>query len=114
MPSTTIKVPTLNRDGTRGEREVTGYVVILPVGERKVRFLIHPRDNLPKAEKILTHLASGRRVGSLSSAGVAHMISTGRRLTERGQALHLLQRLITERGLENVLKVLDEAAQTAL
>lgn len=103
MASKTIEVPVA--DGTT--REVTGYVVKIPVGEEKHRFLIHPGVNSPKA-KHLTHLATGLKVGELNSAGVAYLISTGKRLTERGKAEHLIARLVAHHGLDKVQKQLNQ------
>lgn len=108
MANKTITVPTSGG----GVVEVTGYVVILPVGDQKHRFLIHPGTNSPKA-KHLTHLASGRKFGELNSAGVSFMVATGKRLTERGQAEYLVRRKVAEVGAGKVNEILNKAAELA-
>lgn len=107
MANKTLEVPVQFKDGTNSTMKVTGYVVKLMVGDEQHRFLIHHPVN-GDVGKHLTHIESRQKVGSLNSAGISFMVGTGKRLTERGQAEHLIQSLVAKHGADVVLQKLKQ------
>ena len=105
-----FKVPVKDRETGEVSTAVrSGTIAYLPVGDRKVCFVLQ-RDDDGKAHA-LAHYASGMLVGSLANARVQAMLARGHhaRLTPRGAALWLIDRAIRANGVEEVLAKLDKA-----
>ena len=106
----TFKVPVKDRDTGKVSTAVrSGTIAWLPVGDRKVCFVLQ-RDDDGKAHA-LAHYASGMLLGNLNSARIEVMCARGHhaRLTPRGAALWLLDRAIRANGVEEVIHQLDKA-----
>lgn len=89
----------------RGPVEVEAEVVRLPVGEKQERFFIHDNDT----ETVLSHYASGWRVGSLRSIKLAAVRwGTGDTITNREAARRLMEDIVTKHGAESVQRTLAQ------
>lgn len=91
----------------RGPVEVEAEVVRLPVGEKQERFFIH--DN--GAETVLSHFASGQRVGALGSIKLAAAVrwGTGGTINNREAARRLMGDIVASHGAESVQRTLARA-----
>lgn len=92
----TIKIPT-----TDGIVEVSGDVVILPIGETKQKFLIHTLGLSP--DLILTHYKSGKRIGRLVTMEWCDDIKP------RQAAINLIGNLVNQHGVDRLIVVMHSA-----
>lgn len=91
--------------------EMHGQIAILPVGPRKVRFLIERLEDGSIGS--LTHYASGRAfTRNLRRFGISFLVQHGtwhRKPTARELALAAIADAIHTHGIDGVLSVLDAA-----
>ncbi len=85
-------------DGSK--RQVTGQVMILPLGDRKLRAIVHGET--------LTHYASGRRICDLRPYMILQFRSYRRR-NKRADALLAMQDLESKIGAAKAWQVIDAA-----
>jgi hypothetical protein len=92
-------------------REMTGTVAILPIGERKVRFLIERTEDGSLGS--LTHYASGYAFArSLHSFAVSHFVRHSpyaRRPSPRELAEAAIADAVHKLGADKVLAIIDTA-----
>ena len=93
---TTIKLALVNGE----TREETGIVAILPLGNRKLRALIHGET--------LSHIATGRRICDLRHYMILNYRSNRRR-DKRADALLAIQDLEAKIGAAKAWQVIDSA-----
>ena len=79
---------------------VSGRIMILPLGNRKLRAFVHGET--------LSHYASGRRICDLRPYMILRFRSYGRR-DKRGDALMALQDLENKIGAAKAWQVIDSA-----
>lgn len=100
------KVVTIQAPSNKGLFEVRGVVAKLYVGAYQRKFLLQ-EDGAP-GRTVLTHYASGMRIGDLTpikfAGGRVH-----ERLTDREAARRLLDELVAKHGAERVLETMDRA-----
>jgi hypothetical protein len=90
-----------------GTKQARGVPMGFVIGDRKIKFVLQRNDeNKPKW---LTHYASGYKLGSLDDAAVELMCktSTYHRFTKKQLAQFLIDKTVTNMGVEEVLKRLD-------
>lgn len=98
-----MKRLTINLACKNGEpRTANGVVMRDDINGKTYRFLIHSEGN----EKVLTHIESGFKVGSLSPIMLRYFNSY-KRLNDRGLALILLSELVEKYGAEFVSNAID-------
>lgn len=98
--SKTFKVPTPNNE----TRTVEGSVVILPLGNRKLRAFIH----MEGSEPVLSHCESGYRICSL----FPYKLIANRNYqpeSNRDAAIMALQDLAAKVGIEKAWNTIDNA-----
>lgn len=98
--SKTFKVPTPNNE----TRTVEGSVVILPLGNRKLRAFIH----MEGSEPVLSHCESGYRICSL----FPYKLIANRHYklaSNREAALMAMQDLASKVGVEKAWNTIDNA-----
>lgn len=105
------KLTTILAASPSGAYEITGTIAILPIGDRKVRFLI---ERLPDGSLgSLTHVASGYAfANNLKRFGVSFLVQHGtwhRAPTARELAEAAIADAVHTYGLDNVLARIDEA-----
>ena len=81
-------------------RKVAGQVMLLPLGNRKLRAFVHGET--------LSHYASGQRICDLRPYMILNYRSTRRR-DKRADAMLALQDLETKIGAEKAWQVIDSA-----
>lgn len=81
-------------------RKVTGDVLVLDVGGKPFRFLVH--------DDTLTHLASGLRIADLRPIKTHHFKSY-HRMTDRAAAELALDQLVARKGARKVAERLSAA-----
>lgn len=88
-------------DGTT--KEITGRIVRLTVGRRKIRCILH--------DGVVSDVRSGRRIGSYRDMQILAMcrLSTYHKLTDRQAAQAVLDDLVRLNGAEHVLAVISAA-----
>jgi hypothetical protein len=105
MPST------IKAAGPDGLFDMHGQIALLPIGDRKVRFLIERAADGSLGS--LTHAASGRAFArSLKRFGVSFLVQHGtwhRKPTARELAIAAITDAVHTYGVEGVLSVLDAA-----
>jgi hypothetical protein len=107
----TYLAPCKARKGrTITHEERTGEPIMLPLGDRKVRFVIQDGAFAPEM-KALVHRASGYRVGDLDPVKVRAMLAYGHahHLTNRAAASQLLREAVAKLGADHVQRVIDAA-----
>jgi hypothetical protein len=96
-----------SRSKTGELMEVSGTVILLDVGGKKIKFLLQVTNT---REVFLTHYASGRLLGSLTPYKLAAHRSY-KKLTDRAAAVIMLEKLIEKHGLDRVLVIFNSAEQ---
>ncbi len=105
----TIKVPTAT-----GRRVwVTGNVVYLPIGGKRIRFIIQRTFNSDNIDPCLTHYDSGYIMltgKQIKDILQARDMATGTRrlLTYREAAVIGVDRIVRKKGAKNVLRIINE------
>lgn len=102
MPKRMLLIATVN-----GPREVEGTVMRLKVGAQMVRFFVHEWQ----CQTVLTHYASGRRVGQLGPIKLAHAVrwGTGGQMNDRAAAEALIAQAVEKNGVDRVMAVFSDA-----
>lgn len=100
MSEQTIKIP-LEKGKTV---TVTGQVAIIPIGDKKVRFLIHRSIHTTVSGYSLTHVESGRRFGDISPAIVPPNVTPP---SLRDRAVDLVEYRVTSHGADKVLQIIE-------
>ena len=86
--------------------ELSGNVALLYVGNKRYKFLIHCYGT---TEKFLTHFASGKNLGSLSTIIRENFKSNYTFIKYRELAKLLIEKLINRHGVERVQVTMDSA-----
>lgn len=91
----------------KGPVEVEGEVMHLPVDAKVVSFFVHEYGG----STVLTHYASGMRVGKLNPIKLLHSVrwGTGAQMSDREAAKRLIARAIDRNGVERVHAVFNAA-----
>lgn len=97
--------------GPDGTFEISGQIVVLPIGDRRVRFLIEKTEAGTVGS--LTHVASGRAFHKhLRAFAIEHLVRHGtmhRRPNNRELAEACVAAAIDRLGVETILATLDAA-----
>lgn len=98
----TIKAPALVKSGEQHFMELTGKRVYFKIGGQRIGFLIHTNGN----EKILTHFASGGKVGSITKVKIRYSCGYTA-MPDRTAAQLLIDELCERYGNERVLEIMN-------
>ena len=97
-------IKSISKDGKRFE--LSGNVALLYVGNKRYKFLIHCYGT---TEKFLTHVASGKKLGSLTPIIYENFKSNYTFIKERELSKLLIEKLINKHGVERVQVAIDSA-----
>jgi hypothetical protein len=98
-------LPMINIPTKDGLRKATGRIALLYVGNIQHKFYIQDTET---SEKVLTHYASGMKLGSLTPIKMKHFKNYSS-LKDREAAKILLQDLIDKHGVDRVTVKLNSA-----
>lgn len=99
------KLHTINIPTKTGIETASGFVALLFVGRSQYKFLLQKTTT---SEVILTHFASGYRLGSLTPIKL-HYFRSYYKMKDRAAAEIFICELVNKYGAEPIMKKLDNA-----